>query len=189
MNLAALDGPGRPTSTRFQRCGRQADYQPPGDRPTGEIAGVYDERMLSRSKLDYLYAAGTKPVVVDVKGIRIGLVSGLEVLFPSLFSDYEADGVDCILYATAGTPYPAEANTLASPAQTLAHQNQVWIAYVTPTDQAPHTPAGVIAPGGEWVAQCPRQATPAIAVSDVSPRAEFPGRVWRRTLLESLRGE
>lgn len=152
----------------------------------GDIAAVYDERLLSRSKLSYMYAAGTGPIVVDVHGVRIGLVSGLEVLFPTLFSNYEADGVDCVLYATAGTPNPADANSLASPALTHAQQNHIWIGYAVPSDQAPYTPAGIIDPDGGWAARCPAEATPAISITEVSTRADSPAQVWRRTMLASL---
>ena len=60
--------------------------------PTGTVVARYDERLLSRSKQAYLYAAGAEGVVLDVQGVRIALASGLEVLFPQVFSDYERQG-------------------------------------------------------------------------------------------------
>lgn len=156
--------------------------------PAGQVAARYDERALSRSKARYLYAAGSGPTVIEIHGLRIGFASGLEVLFPSLFSDYEARGVDCVLYSTAGTPDPAESDSLASSARTQALQNQYWIGYAVPSDKAPHTPAGIIAPGGAWAAQAVRQTTPALAVADLATRPPGPGREWRRSMVESLTG-
>lgn len=156
--------------------------------PRGEIVSCYDERALSRSKRDYLYAPGSEATVIEVNGLRIGLASGLEVLFPSLFSDYEADGVDCVLFSTAGTPDPAEGGSLASSARTHALQNQLWIGYAVPSDKAAYTPAGILAPGGMWVAQCRDQDVPDLAIADLTGRPDSPGRTWRRELLQSLAG-
>jgi predicted amidohydrolase len=177
--------------------GAQQRHQsdPPGNRPTtsllvidpeGTVVARYDERLLSRSKQAYLYAAGTHGVVIDVLGLRIALASGLEVLFPHLFSDYERQGVDCVLFSTAGPGDPTEADSLASSARTHALQNGMWVGYAVPSDKAPYAPAGIIAPGGAWAARCPTRVTPAIAVSDVTRRPEHPGRTWRRDMLETL---
>ncbi len=154
--------------------------------PTGTVVTRYDERLLSRSKQAYLYAPGTEGVVFDVRGVRIALTSGLEVLFPTLFSDYESQDVDCVLFSTAGPGEPAEADTLASSACTHALQNGIWVGYAVPSDKAPYAPAGIIAPGGSWAARCSTQVTPTIAVADVTKRPDHPGRIWRRTMLDTL---
>ena len=153
--------------------------------PTGTVVARYDERLLSRSKRAYLYAAGTDGVVIEVRGLRIALASGLEVLFPHLFSDYESQDVDCVLFSTAGPGEPSEADSLASSARTHALQNGLWVGYAVPSDKAPWASAGVIAPGGAWAARCPSEVTPAVAVADISRRPDHPGRVWRRELLQS----
>ena len=156
--------------------------------PRGEIVSCYDERALSRSKRSYLYEAGTQAVVIEINGLRIGLASGLEVLFPNLFSDYEADGVDCVLFSTAGTPDPAEGGSLTSSARTHALHNQLWIGYAVPSDKAPYAPAGILAPGGAWAGQCCDQDVPDLAIADLTGRPDSPGRTWRRELLQSLAG-
>lgn len=153
--------------------------------PTGTVVARYDERLLSRSKQAYLYAAGTEGVVIEVRGLRIALASGLEVLFPHLFSDYERQDVDCVLFSTAGPGEPAEADTLASSARTHALQNGLWVGYAVPSDKAPYASAGIIAPGGAWAARCPSEVTPAVAVAEISRRPDHPGRAWRRELLQS----
>lgn len=154
--------------------------------PTGAVVARYDERVLSRSKQAYLYAAGTQGVVLDVLGVRVALTSGLEVLFPQLFSDYESQDVDCVLYSTAGPGEPSEADTLASSARTHAHQNGLWVGYAVPSDKAPYAPAGILAPGGAWAARCPTQVAPAIAVAEIAKRPDHPGRMWRRDMLQQL---
>jgi predicted amidohydrolase len=47
-----------------------------------------------------MYAPGVEPVVFDVDGVRVGLVLGLEVLFPDFFVDYADRGVDLIIAAS-----------------------------------------------------------------------------------------
>ena len=125
-------------------------------------------------------------MVIDVQGVRIALASGLEVLFPQVFSDYERQDVDCVLFSTAGPGEPAEADTLASSARTHALQNGIWVGYAVPSDKAPYAAAGIIAPGGAWAARCPSEVTPAIAVTEISTRPDHPGRTWRRDLLQGL---
>ena len=154
--------------------------------PAGAVVLGYDERLLSRSKQRYLYAPGTEAAVVEISGLRIGLTSGLEVLFPTLFSDYEARGVDAVLFSTAGPGDPVEADSLASSARTHAQQNGIWVGYAVPCDKAPYAAAGVIAPDGTWASRCPAEVRPGIAVADLTARREHPGREWRRSMLQSL---
>ena len=125
-------------------------------------------------------------MIIDVLGVRIALASGLEVLFPQVFSDYESKDVDCVLFSTAGPGEPAEADSLASSARTHALQNGIWVGYAVPSDKAPYAAAGIIAPGGAWAARCPSEVTPAIAVTEISTRPDSAGRTWRRDLLERL---
>jgi predicted amidohydrolase len=153
----------------------------------GSIHRRYDERLLSRSKQAYLYESGSRSTTFEVNGLQFGCTSGLEVLFPDLFSDYEAEGVDCVLFSTAGPADPTEADTLASSARTHALQNGVWVSYAVPSDKAPFAAAGVIAPGGEWAARCTERVDPDVVVVDVSSRPDGAGREWRRSMLTSHR--
>ncbi|GAA1436723.1 carbon-nitrogen hydrolase family protein [Microlunatus lacustris] len=143
----------------------------------------YDERLLSRTKQTYLYEPGLSGTTFEVGSVRFGCTSGLEVLFPDLYSDYEADGVDCVLYSTAGPSDPAEADSLASSARTHALQNGLWISYAVPSDKAPFAAAGVLRPGGTWAARCPERVVPAVVVVDIGPRPDGAARDWRRTML------
>jgi predicted amidohydrolase len=155
----------------------------------GRVHRRYDERLLSRTKQTYLYAAGRSSAVFELGGVRFGCTSGLEVLFPDLYSDYEADGVDCVLFSTAGPPDPAAADTLASSARTHALQNGLWISYAVPCDNAPYAPAGVVGPDGQWASRCTSAAEPAVVVVEVGPRPDGAPREWRRTMLSGYRSQ
>lgn len=147
----------------------------------------YDERLLSRTKQTYLYEPGLSSTTFELGGLRFGCTSGLEVLFPDLYSDYEADGVDCVLFSTAGPGGPDEVDSLASSASTHALQNGVWISYAVLCDRTPFAPAGVIGPNGQWAVRCPDQAEPAVVVVDIGPRPDGVPRDWRRNLLAGHR--
>lgn len=155
--------------------------------PRGQIHRRYDERLLSRTKQTYMYEAGTQGTTFEINGVRFGCTSGLEVLFPDLFSDYEAEGVDCVLFSTAGPGDPAEADSLSSSARTHALQNGLWVSYAVPCDKAPFAPAGIIRPGGQWAVSCPEQPEPAVVAADIEPRPEGAPREWRRSMLLSHR--
>ena len=153
----------------------------------GRLHCRYDERLLSRSKQTYLYQPGTSTTTFQLGGVRFGCTSGLEVLFPDLYSDYEADGVDCVLFSTTGPSDPADADSLASSARTHALQNGLWISYAVPSDKAPFAAAGVLQPGGQWAARCPDRVEPAVVVVDIGPRPDGAPRDWRRTMLTEHR--
>ena len=156
--------------------------------PQGREHARYAERLLSRTKKTFMYEPGRKPVSFDVNGLRFGCASGLEVLFPELFSDYEAEGVDCVLFGTAG-PGPADhdQDSLARPAVTNAQLTGLWIGYATSRDDSLCATSGIIAPGGGWAARCPEPAEPAIAVTDITARPNGGPRDWRREMLNSYR--
>lgn len=153
----------------------------------GRVHRRYDERLLSRTKQIYLYEPGHSSTTFELGSVRFGCTSGLEVLFPDLYSDYEADGVDCVLFSTAGPPDPADADSLASSARTHALQNGVWVSYAVPCDKAPFAPAGVIRPDGQWAGRCPGQTAPAVVVVEVASRSEGAPRDWRRSMLNAHR--
>ena len=69
---------------------------------TGQLETRYDKRRLSTTETTYMYTPGTEPVLVELGGLRIGLVIGLEVLFPDLFTAYADDGADLVVAASHG---------------------------------------------------------------------------------------
>jgi len=165
---------------------------PPSGRPMlsllviderGTLRTRYDERLLSRTKRTYMYEPGVDGVTIEIDGVTIGFLSGLEGLFGDLVSDYEAMGADLVLYSTAGPADPGAEQSLADSAAVAARQNGLWIGYAVHADKAPDAPAGVVAPDGSWVARCAQRAEPDLVTADVVRRPEGPGREWRREML------
>lgn len=175
---------------------RRSDRLTPSGRPTlsllvidetGSVHTRYDERLLSRTKQTYMYEAGSDGVTFTIDGLTFGCLSGLEGLFGDVFTDYEAGGVDCVLYSTAGPADPGAEESLSSSAAVAARQNGLWVGYAVHTNTAPSAPAGVVAPDGSWATRCPNRAEPALAVTEIGPRPEGGPREWRRSMLEAHR--
>ncbi|GAB2825115.1 carbon-nitrogen hydrolase family protein [Actinoallomurus bryophytorum] len=152
----------------------------------GTVATRYDERLLSKTKISYMYAPGSGPVTFEVDGVRFGCSLGMEVHFPELFGAYERLDVDCVLFSSTGGA-PDDGAIFATEAQGHAAANGYWIGFSVPTQHSTITPSGVIGPGGEWLARCPRDGTPSLAVADLDHSTESvevaltKARPWRRT--------
>lgn len=147
----------------------------------GTIATRYDERMLSSTKVNYLYTPGSVPVIFDVDGVRFGCALGMEATFPEVFLEYERLDVDGVLFSTHGPGTPDNNGPFALQAQAHAASNSYWVSYAGTTQDAASASSGVISPDGEWIARCPRDATSSIAVADLHTSAENRARSWRRT--------
>jgi len=154
----------------------------------GNLHARYDERLLSATKRTYLYEAGDHPTSFKINNVRFGCAAGLEVLFPELFSDYEAAGVDCVLFSTGG-PGSDVPDSLVRPALNNAHLYEFWVTYSSVSDSAPHAAAGIIAPGGEWAARCSERPEPALAVAEIGPRPQGAGQDWHREMITSYRSQ
>ena len=152
----------------------------------GEVVTRYDERMLSQTKISYMYAPGSAPLTFDVNGVRFGCLLGIEVHFPELFSEYERLGVDCVLFSTTGGAAGDEL-IFATEAQGHAAANSYWVSFAVPAQHAATAPSGLIGPSGQWLSRGPRDPAPALAVADLDDGAEdveiavFRARPWRRT--------
>lgn len=151
----------------------------------GEVASRYDERLLSKTKVSYMYAPGTTPVTFDVDGVRFGCLLGMEVHYPELFAEYERQDVDCVLFGTTGSPDPAD-TAFATEAQGLAAANSMWVGFAAPATLGTAMPSGLIGPDGKWSARSPASTAPAIAVADIDDGADDVeiavryARPWRR---------
>jgi predicted amidohydrolase len=66
----------------------------------GELVTRYDERLLSNTKLSFMYTPGSAPVIFEVDGLRFGCAMGIEVHFPEVFAEYERLDVDGVLFST-----------------------------------------------------------------------------------------
>lgn len=150
----------------------------------GRLATRYDERMLSNTKIKFMYTPGSSPVTFDIDGLRFGCSLGMECHFPEIFLEYERLGVDCVLFSTTGGA-PSDP-AFATEVQGHAAANTYWISFSANTQHSEITPSGVIAPSGEWVVQCSQDGKPAIAAVDIEYSAANGARSWRRTARSSL---
>jgi predicted amidohydrolase len=159
---------------------------------TGRLVTRYDERLLSHTKISYMYTPGAGPRTFEVDGVRFGCLLGIETHFPELFAEYERLDVDCVLFSTTGGPKPADSAMFAAEVLGLAATNSYWVSFALGARLAELAPSGVVSPAGEWQARCAANQSSAIAVADLDEGAEnveiavFRARPWRRTARSGL---
>jgi len=144
----------------------------------GELVTRYDERMLSNTKISFMYAPGSIPVTFEVDGIGFGCTLGMESHFPEIFAEYERLGVDCVLFSTTGGS-AIDGPDFAAEMQGHAAANSYWAGFAVHAQNS--APSGIVAPGGRWAAQCPADGTALIAVADIDDNRGNLARLWRRT--------
>jgi len=111
---------------------------------------------------------------------------GMEAHFPEVFTEYERLDVDCVLFSTAGGGTPNTA-AFATEAQAHALTNSYWVSFSVDAQQGVDAPAGVISPGGEWLARCPQNGSPSVVTANLDQSDEdlagvlLGSRPWRRT--------
>ena len=132
----------------------------------GKLVTRYDERLLSNTKISFMYSPGKIPVTFEIDGVRFGCALGMETHYPEIFIEYERLDVDCVLFSTTGES-PDAAPAFAAEALGHAASNTYWVSYSAHTPQSMTTPSGIAAPDGRWAAQCPRDGTASIAVRDI----------------------
>lgn len=96
----------------------------------GELVTRYDKRFLSNTEITDWYSPGTEAVTFNMDGYRFGLAICIESQFPEVFSEYEALGVDAVLFGSYGVP---EYFQIALRAH--AGLNCLWIAAATPAQR------------------------------------------------------
>jgi predicted amidohydrolase len=153
----------------------------------GELVTRYDERLLSNTKLSFMYTPGSGPVTFEACGLRFGCALGIEVHYPEVFGDYERLDVDVVLFSTAGPGQASDgAGAFAAEARGHAAANSLWLSFALPAQHSPAAPAGIIAPDGRWAARCPGDGQPAVTIADLDNRPESidiavtRARPWRR---------
>ena len=152
----------------------------------GQLVNRYDERLLSRTKLSFMYTPGSGPVTFEVDGLRFGCAMGIEVHFPEVFAEYERLDVDGVLISTGPGQTPGGTAAFATEAQAHAATNSLWVSFAMAAQHSAAAPAGTIAPAGSWAAQCPGDGHPAVAIADLDNRPESidiavaKARPWRR---------
>jgi predicted amidohydrolase len=145
--------------------------------PSGALVDRYDERMLSPTKARLMYERGSRAVVFQAGGLTFGVLSGMETQYPELVSEYEAAGVDCVLFSTAGNPQ--QPGLFAVEATGLAAANSLWISYAGGVGDE-HHPSGMIAPDGQWAALSGASGVSEVALTTVGATAGDGSRAWRR---------
>lgn len=147
----------------------------------GALVTRYDERMLSNTKISYMYTPGTLPIIFEVDGLRFGCALGMESHFPEVFIEYEKLGVDCVLFSTTGgsAAYP---NDSAFAAEVIGHaaSNSYWVSYAVAAKNNAAAVSGIVTPWGEWAAKCASDGTPSITFFDIDGFSNDPSRPWRR---------
>lgn len=145
----------------------------------GELATRYDERLLSNTKISFLYSPGRTPVTFEVDGVRFGCALGMETHFPEIFTAYERLDADCVLFSTTGGSASAGP---AFAAEIMGHaaSNAFQVSYAAHAPQSVTAPAGIAGPDGRWAAQCAADGSPSIAVATVGNDPDHPARPWRR---------
>jgi predicted amidohydrolase len=146
----------------------------------GELVTRYDERMLSHTKISFMYTPGSVPVTFQVDGLRFGCALGMESHFPEIFLEYERLDVDCVLFSTTGG---SRANDLIFAAETQGHaaSNSYWISFAVQAQNGLAAPSGIVTSKGHWAGRCSADGSPSIAVCDLRNDPGDPARPWRRT--------
>ncbi|WP_457028618.1 carbon-nitrogen hydrolase family protein [Kitasatospora sp. P5_F3] len=158
----------------------------------GHLVARYDKRFLSHTEVSFLYSPGRHPLVVEVDGIRLGFALCIEANFPEVFAEYERLDVDCVLLSVMVDDAPR-----ARVAQAYGTLHNYWLGYSVPAQFSATVPSGIVAPGGRWLARCPADGRPALAVADIDldskdrdiEMAVRYARPWRRSARAGLYDE
>ncbi|MBY5400829.1 MAG: carbon-nitrogen hydrolase family protein [Rhizobium sp.] len=153
----------------------------------GELVTRYDERLLSNTKISFMYTPGSIPVTFEVDGIRFGCALGMECNFPQIFTEYERLDVHCVLFSSTGGT-PANDTSFVAEVQGYAASNRYWVSFsiLAHPGLADPVSSGIVAPGGRWAAQCPADGTAAISLADIDDNHGDIARPWRRKALSGL---
>ncbi|OWV78185.1 amidohydrolase [Rhizobium sp. R635] len=154
----------------------------------GALVTRYDERLLSNTKISFMYTPGSIPVTFEVDGIRFGCSLGMECHYPEIFAEYERLDVHCVLFSTTGGS-PVSEPSFAAEAQGHAATNSYWVSFsmlTYPGSEGQPAASGIVAPGGRWAAQCLANGMPAIALADIDDNPGDLSRPWRRKARSGL---
>lgn len=126
----------------------------------GRLVDRYDKRLLSHSEVHDWYAPGSRPVVIEVDGFRLGLALCIEINFPELFLDYAAMGVDAVLFSSFSRD-----DVFGVIAQGYAATTNCWFAVSVPAQCSQAMPSGLIGPNGRWLARCPADGSSTLVMA------------------------
>ncbi|MFE0757844.1 carbon-nitrogen hydrolase family protein [Inquilinus sp. NPDC058860] len=149
---------------------------------TGALAGRYDKRRCSHTEITGWFSPGAAPLTFAVDGFTFGCALCIENVFPEVFVEYEALGVDAVLVSAYSRDPVFGALARGHAAATC-----LWIALANPARCSRELSAALVGPNGHVLAEAGRdgesglvfgtldRADPAFAV------ALEKARPWRRT--------
>lgn len=127
----------------------------------GRPAARYDKRRCSVNDLR-AFVPGTSPVVVEIEGVRCGLLICLDWSFPELWQGYAADGVELVLISSnsdrAGRPDRHAAHTVPPLMQGYAFLHSFAISLSNSCRPQQDFPSQWIQRGGHKGGECRRDA-------------------------------
>lgn len=129
----------------------------------GAVIARYSKRKLSNAELTWWYTPGADPLAFTVDGVRFGCALCVEVVFPTLFADYERMGTDCILLSL----YSADPR-YGLMARAHAATNCFWLSLSGPAATSDGNPSCLFGPDGTVLAACP-QGRPGMVVQTIDP--------------------
>ncbi|MEE1839358.1 nitrilase-related carbon-nitrogen hydrolase [Streptomyces sp. JV190] len=147
----------------------------------GDVVTRYDERLLSKTKVSYLYSPGISPVTLRHRRCALRL--------PDRHGDPLPGAVRRIREAGRGLRPALHDRRLPGgrlQAQGHAAVNSYWVSFSVPTQHSATAPSGVIAPNGDWLERCPTDGTPSVAGVNLDDSSEAAvesvthARAWRR---------
>ncbi|MGO4129707.1 carbon-nitrogen hydrolase family protein [Inquilinus sp. YAF38] len=115
---------------------------------TGALAGRYDKRRCSHTEITGWFSPGQGPLTFAVDGFTFGCAVCIEIVFPELFAEYEALGVDAVLVST----YSRDP-VFGVLARGHAAATSLWIGLANPAQCSRDLPAGMIGPSGAVLAE------------------------------------
>ncbi|GLQ54717.1 carbon-nitrogen hydrolase family protein [Devosia nitrariae] len=151
----------------------------------GVLETRYDKRRLSHTEVTGWYTPGFEPVTFEIAGFRFGLAVCIEMQFPELFMEYEALGVDCVLFSSYGLGLAG--NVLI---QAHATSNCLWFGVSVPATEAAAGASGIVGPDGQWIDRCRPEDKAGIAAARLDASDERftialeKARPWRRAARE-----
>ncbi len=153
----------------------------------GALITRYDERMLSNTKVSFMYTPGAVPITFEIEGVLFGCSLGMESHFPEVFLEYERLNVDCVLFSSIGGAM-SDGPVFSTEIRGHAATNSYWVTFSVPAQYSVIDPAGIVDPSGAWVAQCPNDGSSSLVVADIDKNSGGQARPWRRTARAGLYG-
>jgi predicted amidohydrolase len=136
---------------------------------SGEVVGTYDKRSLYNDENTH-YGAGTKPLVIDIDGIKCGFLICFDSSFPDLYTAYRDQQVSVLFhsyYNAKSTRGPDSLDDLIlAQLRTRAADNLMWISASNSSEIHSRLASCIVRPDGSITAS--DRHKPGIVVDDTS---------------------